>query len=148
MKKYTFQKLVNNKIRVKADEFLSSLRDKHSKTENLLSYSFQRYLGCDNLDVKQKQLLFKLRSRSVHTKANYKNKYKFDLSCSHCKDVNSEENDAHLLFCPAIKALLKDPAVLQNVKHEDIFDQLPKQIKVTKVYEEIFKILKTVKENL
>ena len=138
---------MNQKLRIKADEFLSSLRDDHSKTENLLSYSFQGYLGCEDLDVKQKQLLFKLRSRSVHTKANYKNKYKFDLSCSHCKDKDTEENDSHLLECPAILPLLKHPEHLKDVKHSDIFEDLPKQIKVTKIYQEIFKIMRILKEN-
>ena len=147
MKKSAFQKLVNQKMKMKADEFLSSLRDQHSKTENLLSYSFQEYLKCEDLDVKQKQLLFKLRSRSVHTKANYKNKYKFDLSCSLCKDKETEETDSHLLVCPAILPLLKHPECLKDVKHSDIFGELPRQIKVTKVYQEIFKIMRILKEN-
>ena len=64
--------------------------------------------------MKQKQLLFKLRSRSVHTKANYKNKYKFELSCSLCKDKDTEENDSHLLVCPAILPLLKHPEYLKD----------------------------------
>ena len=61
-------------IRMKSDEFLSQIRDEHSKTENLQSYKFQTYLESEKLTVEEKKLLFQLRTRSIPTKANYKKK--------------------------------------------------------------------------
>ena len=143
MKRYQFKKIVSSQLRIKASEYLMSLRAKHSKSENLTKFSFQEYLACGQLTVEQQKLLFKLRTRSCQTKANYKNKYKLDLSCSYCKDINSEESDAHLLSCPFIQKSIAD---LQSVKHEDIFGEISKQVKIVKEYQKIFKFLETLSQ--
>ena len=74
IKKSKFVKIFMKQIRMKSDEYLSQIRDEHSKTENLQSYKFQTYLGSDKLTVEEKKLLFQLRTRSIPTKANYKKK--------------------------------------------------------------------------
>ena len=68
MKKVAFKKLVNSQLRIKAEEFLSSLRNVHSKTKNMKSYKFQTYLECSELSVDEKRLLFQFRTRSIVTK--------------------------------------------------------------------------------
>ena len=138
-----FRKIVHTQIRMKADEYLSSLRSKHSKTEHLISYSFQKYLLSDNLSTDQQKLLFHLRTRSTQTKNNYQNKYKFDMSCRYCKNKQSEESDSHLLKCPVIVNSLQNLTNLNTVKYEDIFAEESKQVEVTKVYQAIFKFLKS-----
>ena len=137
------RKIVHTQIRMKADEYLSSLRSKHSKTEHLISYSFQKYLLSDNLSTDQQKLLFHLRTRSTQTKNNYQNKYKFDMSCRYCKNKQSEESDSHLLKCPVIVNSLQNLTNLNTVKYEDIFAEESKQVEVTKVYQAIFKFLKS-----
>ena len=141
MKKEAFKKLVKKQIKIKAEEFLSSLRDSHSKTTNLQSHNFQSYLSSQALSTNDKKLLFQLRTRSTHTKANYKNMYKFDLSCTLCKDKNSVQTDSHLLSCSFIDDTLADKTELHKVEHCFIFEELHKQIQATKVYKEIFKLL-------
>ena len=101
------------------------------------------------MSIEEKKLLFQLRTRSTHTKANYKNMYKFDLSCSLChngfgplNDKNCEQTDAHLLTCSTIKDALANTTELLNVNHSDIFGSLKQQIKVSRVYKEIFKFMK------
>ena len=89
--------------------------------------------------AEEKKLLFQLRTRSTHTKANYKNKYKFDLSCSLCNDKVSVQTNAHLLTCSTIVDALATKTDLLNVNHKDIFGDLKKQI--THVYKEIFKMM-------
>ena len=107
----------------------------------LINYKLQTYLNSEELSLEKKKLLFQLRSRSTHTRANYKNKYIFDLSCPLCKDKSCEQTDAHLLICPAIDNVLADNTELQKVIHANIFHDLSDQIKVTNVYSEIFKLL-------
>ena len=82
-----------------------------------------------------------MRIRSSHTKANYKNKYKIDLSCSLYNDNVSVQTDSHLLTCSAIVDALATKTNLLNVNHKDNFGYLNKQIKKTQVYKEIFKIV-------
>ena len=74
----------------------------------------------------------------------------FDLSCSLCKnsvgpvnEKNCEQTDAHLLKCLYVKDALSNNADLHNVNHNDIFGTLENQIKVTRVYKEIFKLIET-----
>ena len=124
-----------------------SLKEGHSKTKNLVNYKFQDYLKCGTLSVEEKKLLFQLRTRSTLTKSNYKNKYMFDLSCSLCKnldDKNSEQTDAHLLKCTFVQNALSSKVDLININHSDIYGSIEKQIKVTRVYKEIFKIIDEV----
>ena len=65
------------------------------------------------------------------------------LHCSYCKDINSEESDAHLLSCPFIQKSIAD---LESVKHEDIFGEISKQVKVVKQYQKIFIFLETLSQ--
>ena len=141
LNKTSFKKIFNQQIRIKSDQFLSDLRSNHTKTKYLYSYKFQNYLSCSELSVEEKKLLFKLRTRTIRTKNNYKNLYKFDLTCSLCNDPNSEETDDHLLLCPVVIATLGTSEEFQTVEHKDIFGQLKNQVKVTKVYSEVLKIL-------
>ena len=58
MKKYKFKKLIKKKLYEKAREYLFKLKDKHSKTENLTSYSFQKYLSSQELSIQEKSCCF------------------------------------------------------------------------------------------
>ena len=142
MKLEDFKQIVKTQIRIKADEYLCSLRDKHSKTEQLTSYSFQNYLQSAELSTEEQKLLFQLRTRSTLTKGNYRNQYKFDMSCRYCKDKDSFESDPHLLLCPTIKNHLQGTTNISSVKYEDIFGDVCKQTSVAQVYQAIFKFLK------
>ena len=141
MSKYTFKKLVNKQIKLKAEEYLASIQDGHSKTKDLGTYQFQPYLTSKNMSTKEKQLLFQLRTRTTPTRANYKNKYKFDLSCPLCKDKTTEQTDAHLLNCSAITKLIPITTNLDKMNYEMIFNDSEDQTKVIKVYQELFKYL-------
>ena len=141
MSKAKFKKLVKKKITERAEIFLTSLQEDHSKTENLQSFQYQSYLKSENISTKEKQLLFQLRTRSTPTRANYKNKYKFDLTFPLCKDKTSEQTDAHLLDCPAIANMISDKTKLDKVKHDMIFNGLQDQSEIVKMYSEIFKLI-------
>ena len=141
LSKARFKKLVKKQIKIKAEEYLRNLQEDHSKTKNLSNYRFQSYLSDEKLSIDNKKLLFQLRTRSTHTRANYKDKYKFDLSCPLCKDKTSEQTDAHLLTCSAMDNVLASKTELQHMKHEHIFDELDKQVRITEVYKDIFKLI-------
>ena len=95
MSKQRFKKLVQEKINMKASEYLTELHMGHSKSKYLNQEgTIQEYLTLDLLTTKQKQLLFKLRSRTTPNKTNYKNKYINDLSCSLCMDPDTVESES------------------------------------------------------
>ena len=120
---------------------------KHSKTVYLYQgLVMKTYLTCAKLNTREKQLLFKLRTRTTPNKSNYKNKYKGDLTCILCKDPNSEENLAHLLNCTYLSnnPQLRD---IHTIKCEDIFGCLDDQVKAVKIWAKIFKIYESQKES-
>ena len=147
MKVDKFKKLVKEKLEVQAFNFLEDLKGRHSKTKNLNDYKLQNYLTSDNLSTNQKKLLFSLRTRSIHVKTNYQNKYKFNMFCSVCDDKTEEESEIHLLRCSSTVA---EKGHIGDSKNEDIFSHdVTKQAKIAEIFSKILRIRKSLmnKEN-
>ena len=63
-----------------------------------------------------------------------------DLKCNLC-DENARQSDSHLLVCSTISEKCEQLSQYSDAKHADIFStDLGKQLIVTKIYEQIFKI--------
>ena len=100
LKKGKFKSIVVKSIHELTTDYLTKLIDKHSKSENLCpSDTMQDYLTNLNTTVKEKKLLFLLRSRMFPVKMNYQQKYS-NLLCSLCS--RTEESQEHLLVCEEI----------------------------------------------
>ena len=146
MKKEEFKKLVKEKLETMASNFLEDLKENHSKTEKLFEYKLQNYLTSQNLSTEQKKLLFSLRTRSIHVKTNYRNKYKFNMFCSLCDDKTEEESELHLLRCLSTVA---EVGQIGDSKYEDIFSpDGTRQDKITEIFRKIFRIRKTLVNKL
>ena len=146
MGKEPFKNIVKKKLKDKAADFLFSYKAKHSKTKHLNTYKLQSYLSSDQLSTNEKKLLFSLRTRSVDVKRNYKNKHKFNMLCSLCKDDSEEETELHLLKCPKILDETKDDIDITEAKYEDIFsNDLDDQVVITKIFKEVLKAKKLLK---
>ena len=59
-----------------------------------------------------------------------------------CKDYNSEESQMHLLECQFLTSHPDLKVEIKTVKYEDIFKDLPIQIKAVKVWRKIMEIRK------
>ena len=130
MKKNVFKTLVSEKIRAAATKYLCDLRNKHSKTSGLkVSNDIQKYLTTTHLSTHEKQILFKLRTRSFNCKGNYSNQYQ-SLICNFCDNPDYQE---HLLNCKSTTKGID----LNGIKYSDIFGKLPEQIKIAKVMKKI-----------
>ena len=143
LSKFRMTKLVNEKIQSLADKYLLEMQESHVKTKNILtSAKMKEYLCCEELTTEEKRLLFKLRISMVQLKANFKNSYRENLHCEMCNDYNSEESQMHHLECqfPTSHPDLK--VEIKTVKYEDIFKDLPIQIKAVKAWRKIMKIRK------
>ena len=133
MKKLKFRKIVNTQLRIVAMEYLLTLKAKHSKLDYLPNeYKLEKYLSSTKVTTEEKQTLFKLRTRMVDVKCNFKKMYEPNLTCFFCPE---EDNQAHLLSCGQVTVGI-DTSGLQ---HEDIFKDVTKQEKIAKVYNKILR---------
>ena len=99
MKKEQFKNLVKKQIRSISKLFLISLREKHSKSENLLvTDSMKEYLNTEKLTTEEKKLLFAMKTRTVNVKTNFRNSFT-NLSCRLCEMSGENESEIHLLKC-------------------------------------------------
>ena len=119
MKKDKFEKMVKEKLYEKAREFLFKIKEGHSKTKNLSTFTLQEYLKCEKMSTNDKKLLFSLRTRSYDVKTNYKNKYKFNMQCRYCEVESKEESEVHLMNCSMIVDKIDpiDPDACYEDKH-------------------------------
>ena len=103
MKHHKFKKHLKEKVRKATYEELTKMKEKHSKV-NQISYnslSIQNDLTDAKFTHKEKQLLFKLRSKMIDVKGNFKNMYLGNLECSLCRECDIQTQD-HLLVCQKI----------------------------------------------
>ena len=136
MKKTTFKKLVQSKLRETAFAYLLELKRKHSKSANLTaSPQIQKYLSSCDLTTQEKQVLFSLRTRTFDCKANYKNGND-TLACNQCGNLDEQE---HLIQCAKDQSDIDLP----DVKYSDIFGTIQQQVKVAKAMKKILDFRKS-----
>ena len=146
MKKCKFKKLVYTQLREVSREYLLSLKGKHSKLGSLQNtYILDTYLASNSISTEEKQILFKLRTRMIDVKSNFRTQYGQDLACRFCPE---EETQSHLLIC---KELI-DNLDTSSIEYEDIFKDVKKQESIARLYTQILKIrnmkLKLIAKNL
>ena len=142
MSKESFRKLVKSAINELSEEYLTELVEKHSKTEKLCpSGKMQNYLTNNDTTVKEKKLLFSLRSRMYPVKINYRNGHSI-LLCSLCS--KEDENQQHLLVCEKIVAEeeIRNIIMTNKIHYEDIYGSPKKQTDAVKIWSIIDKIWK------
>ena len=133
MKKRKFKNIVYTQLWEVSREYLLSLKRKHSKLDHLTNtYTLDSYLESNNITTEEKQTLFKLRTRMIDVKSNFKSQYGQDLVCRFCPE---EETQAHLLLCKE----LVDNIDTSDIIYEDIFKSLKKQEAISKTYTQILK---------
>ena len=148
MKKYSFTKLINEKINQSAAQYLIGLREKHSKSDNLkFSSEMQSYLRNEKVSIQGKKLMFKLKNRLLDLKCNYKKKYNNRLECRLCSAP--EESQSHLMEC---RVILEDDDVKQAIgsySYNDTFStNLETQTNIIKTWQAIMKIWKIKLKNI
>ena len=144
---YKFKKLVDEKIKQKAAEYLTKLQMKHSKSKYLYEEEkIKEYLISDELSTNEKKWLFKMRVRMCPNKTNFEGMYKPDLSCSLCLDKTQKETELHLLNCDYFQQYPELSAEMRNIEYDDIFKDLARQTRAVRVWMKIFKIYNKEKE--
>ena len=81
------------------------IKARHTKGENLefVKLETRKYFLCKSITVNQALLLFKVRSRMLDVKINFRNKFQDDqLQCYLCSSGELEEQ-SHVTQCSAFK---------------------------------------------
>ena len=106
----------------------------HSKTENIKCSGFKpaEYFLSKNLTVGEVQTLFKLRTRMVDVKQNFKHGQEENMWCKLCHLF--VETQQHLLECPVIRSELKKIINFQELDIGMVTGNISKQEKIAKKY--------------
>ena len=141
--KQGFKDIVKEKVKHAAFCFLTNCQQTHSKAKNLQykSLELQSYLKSKNTTIQVKSFLFAARSRMLDVRCNFKNGLT-DLSCRKC--IQSDENQEHLLSCPA----LSDNSILRTdyqPEYNDLFcDDVKKIENIGRILKSKFTLFKNV----
>ena len=140
MSKFKYKTLVQKKVEKFAFENLKERASKHSKSAGILScisslkMKRQDYLCENNFSKDDIKLLFKLRSRMLEVKTNFRGIHGSDLSCRTCDTCLIEDED-HLLSCKSIQ-IENQP---QEIKYADVFGSVEQQRKAVKAFKAVMR---------
>ena len=119
-------------------QYLSKLQQKHSKSEMLDIYNVETspYLLDNRFSKSERELLFKLRSKTVDVKENFKNAYLHnDMLCQLCKMFRCTQS--HVIQCPKLKSRILVDSKCQ-LSETDIYGHVDQQLLYVKVYKEFW----------
>ena len=129
-------------------EYLDKLQRKHSKSE-LLDMSdlvISPFLMDERFTKSERDLLFKLSSRTVWVKGNFPNAYlNNDMLCELCKLFPCTQ--AHPLQCPRLKTRIivdNNTVISENFIHGDVEQQLL----YIKIYKQFWDLREELIENM
>ena len=127
---------------------LSELKKKHSKSKYLSCAELKPadYILDSRFNTKEKQLLFRLRSKTLDVKENFRgmNKNPWCLSCGLFPETQS-----HLLQCPQLVVCLKYSNLKTSRINENfIYGNMNQQQMIVKIYSEVLEIRENFQQTL
>ena len=105
------------------------------------SYKLEPYLASMNLSTEEKQTLFKLRTRMVDVKFNFKTQHGHNLTCSFCPEIDTQ---SHLLSCMELTKGLD----MSGIEYDQIFQDLEKQEKIAIIFNKILRKRNTKQKSM
>ena len=142
-----FKNCVRKKVKIKHLEYLNNWKKKHTKsthldcTDHKDGWIYKRF----KVQSENKQLLFKLRSRTLDVKANFKNGNQ-NPWCSSCGLF--AETQGHLLQCPTlVQNLHYLRGKTSKLNESDIYSTIEKQEIIVNIYSDILEVRENLKED-
>ena len=144
-----FKNYVKMKVKTKHLALLNERKEKHSKSKflNCNELKMAEYLKDPVLNTKQKQLLFKLRSRTLDVKGNFPGQHK-DLLCISCGLF--PELQSHILQCPQLVTRVGHlMGNTSELNENDVYKDLEKQRIIVNIYSDLLEVRERLKiENI
>ena len=130
-----YRKMIDKKLHEHAIAHLKTLANTHSKSTKIAAEAFgKKDYFCDRRFTKEDvQLLFALRTKMIDCKSNFSNQYGNILTCRICHDIDSVEDESHILLCKTINTEKYD------VCYSDVFGNTNEQYKVTQVFKKVLR---------
>ena len=143
--KEVFKSYVTKKVKIKFLQHLHELKRTHSKSKYMKCDDIKHadYIKSPKLSHKEKILLFKLRSRTLDVKENFKNQHR-DLMCASCGLL--EENQSHLLKCPELVSKLSY-IIKNDINENQIYGTLEQQEIIVKVFSDVLEVREKLLNN-
>ena len=116
------------------------MQQRHSKSEMLDIYSIEisQYLLDNRFSKQERELLFRLRSKTIDVKENFRNAYlNNDMLCQLCKLFRCTQS--HVLQCPELKTEILVDSKCQLSEH-DIYGNVDQQLIYVKIYKEFWEL--------
>ena len=137
--KEQFRRIVKCRTEAFAASQLEKVKKSHSKTEKLKFCGFKprEYFLSKNLTTEEVQNLFKLRTRMINVKANFKSSHTNNMWCRLC--LLFTETQQHLLECPVIRLKTKHLINFKDISYDMIFGNTGNQEIIAKKYQIILK---------
>ena len=101
------------------------------------------YLLSTEISLKQKRLLFALRTYTTKVKYNKKSSYTNNLECSLC--YSHIEDQESLLSCPILLSDTRLTSIMKTIDYLDIFGTLSQQIKAIRVWSKVFDVFEDLR---
>ena len=139
---YKFKQFIKKKAKELMIEYLSSLQQKHSKSKDLdvEDLEMSPYLCDPRFNKTEREILFKLRSRTIQTKENFQNAYlNNDMLCELCKLFPCTQ--FHPLQCPSLMTKISEPYQTSHAidtSHTGYLDNILCCIKILVCYNYLF----------
>ena len=146
--KSSFKTYVKKKVTQNFLQHLESLKLKHSKSKSLSCdvLKVADYIQSPLFSTTEKELLFKLRSRTLDVKENFPGQYGSPY-CGSCGLF--PETQSHLLQCPEIAPKLK--TINRNFSDVDenlIYGSIEEQRIIVSIYSEVLQVRENLKEDI
>ena len=128
------------------------LQNTHSKVRDIKypNFRIQPYLKSHTFTTEMASILLNMRSSMTRNfKSNFTSIHRDNLNCQlKCQDKNAQDSQSHLLQCKVLlqKLSLEELTRKNNVKYEDIFDNLEKQREVAVVLTRLLEVREELME--
>ena len=118
-------------------QYIEGLKEKHSKTQQYDTsiLSLAQYLVDSRFTKSERELLFKLRSRTVEVKNNFQNANPQSLLCDLCNLFTCTQE--HVLSCPVLTPHCKIVNT-KSVNHSHIYGNVDQQLVYIKIYSQFW----------
>ena len=135
--KYKIQNYLKKRVREVTLEYVEGLKQKHSKTQNYDTsrLSTSPYLNDSRFTKTERELLFKLRSRTIQVKYNFQNANLQNMLCELCNLFICTQE--HILTCP----VFTQHSTIVNtmsVEHNFIYGNVDQQLMYTRIYSQFW----------
>ena len=145
---YKFKSYVKKKAKELTIQHLLSLQMQHSKSEwlDMEDLAISAYLIDTRFSKEERELLFKLRTKTIQVKDNFKNAYlNNDMLCELCKLFPCTQS--HPMQCPQLmtKIVIDHKITLSD---SYIYGTIDQQLLYVKIYQEVWRLREATLEDI